>query len=173
MVQRSGTGKRRGKTALIGMLCFTMMRLSVRIAAGTGYPATDAQVLTVNPANIHLKSTESTLTSTIGTVSSGGTENETITNIPYGTTLAAFKAAVTPAAHATFEVYVADGITPATTLTTGNKVIVTAQDATTKTAYIVTVQAAPTIPTAPVTPTPIITPTPTVTPTFFFPVEKQ
>lgn len=73
-----------------------------------------------------------TLTSTIGTVSTGGTANESIANIPYGTTLAALKASITPDANATFEIYEADGTTVATTLTSGNKVIVTAQDGITK-----------------------------------------
>ncbi|GFZ94724.1 hypothetical protein GCM10008018_46360 [Paenibacillus marchantiophytorum] len=84
-------------------------------------------------------STAATLTSTIGTVSSGSTANESITNIPYGTTLADLKAAITPAANATFEVYDADGITVATALATGEKVIVTAQDGTTKVTYTVAV----------------------------------
>ncbi|MFD0677008.1 MULTISPECIES: InlB B-repeat-containing protein [unclassified Paenibacillus] len=84
-------------------------------------------------------STAATLTSTIGTVSTGGTANESITNIPYGTTLAALKAAITPAANATFEVYDADGTTVATALATGKKVIVTAQDGTTKVTYTVAV----------------------------------
>ncbi|BAU29821.1 putative repeat protein (TIGR02543 family) [Aneurinibacillus soli] len=88
--------------------------------------------------NVQTLSTAATLTSTIGTVSTGGTANESITNIPYGTTLAALKAAITPEANATFEVYDADGTTVATALTTGNKVIVTAQDGTTVT-YTVTV----------------------------------
>lgn len=83
-----------------------------------------------------------TLTSTIGTVSAGGTANETITNIPNGTTLAAFKAAITPATGASFEIYDADGTTVATTLATGKKVIVIAQDGTTKVTYTVTVNAA-------------------------------
>ncbi|MFD0589039.1 S-layer homology domain-containing protein [Paenibacillus sp. GCM10027627] len=86
---------------------------------------------------------EATLRSSIGTVSTGGTANETIVSIPSGTTLAALKAAITPAEEATFEVYDADGTTVATTLATGKKVIVTAQDGTTKVTYTVTVNAAP------------------------------
>lgn len=84
-----------------------------------------------------------TLTSTIGTVSTGGTAHETITNIPYGTTLAALKAAITPAANATFEVYQSDGVTVATTLATGFKAIVIAEDRTTSVTYTVTVNPAP------------------------------
>ncbi|QMV41263.1 S-layer homology domain-containing protein [Cohnella cholangitidis] len=88
-------------------------------------------------------SSAATLTSSIGLVSTGGSANGTITNVPYGTTLTAFKAAITPAANATFEVYDADGTTVATTLSTGKKVIVTAQDGTTKVMYTVTVNSAP------------------------------
>ncbi|WP_138756173.1 S-layer homology domain-containing protein [Paenibacillus sinopodophylli] len=89
-----------------------------------------------------LKKTDATLTSTIGTVSATGTGNETITAIPSGTTLAALKAAITPAADATFEVYQADGITVTTELATGNKVIVTAEDGVTQVKYMVTVNEA-------------------------------
>ncbi|MEK0315016.1 S-layer homology domain-containing protein [Cohnella sp. 56] len=88
--------------------------------------------------------TDATLTSTIGTVSAGGTADESITGIPYGTTLDELKAAITPAADATFEVYNADGTTVATALATGKKVIVTAQDGTTQVTYTVTVIPAPT-----------------------------
>ncbi|MFC4306764.1 GLUG motif-containing protein [Cohnella boryungensis] len=88
-------------------------------------------------------STDATLTSTIGAVSAGGTASETITGVPYGTTLTAFKAAITPAAGATFEVYEANGTTVATALATGYKVIVTAQDGTTQVTYTVTVNTAP------------------------------
>ncbi|MEK8130304.1 GLUG motif-containing protein [Paenibacillus filicis] len=86
-------------------------------------------------------STIATLTSTIGTVSTGGTTNESITGIPYGTTLASLKAAITTAADATFEIYEADGTTVATVLTSEQKIIVTAQDGTTKVTYTVTVAA--------------------------------
>ncbi|RKP55020.1 hypothetical protein D7Z26_07255 [Cohnella endophytica] len=85
------------------------------------------------------KSSVATLTSTIGTVSAGGTASETITNIPYGTTLAALKAAITLAANATYEVYEADGTTVASILASGYKIIVTAQDGTTQVTYTVTV----------------------------------
>ncbi|BBI36630.1 S-layer homology domain-containing protein [Cohnella abietis] len=84
-----------------------------------------------------------TITSTIGTVTVGGTGNESISNIPYGTTIAALKAAITQAAGATFEIYDADGTIVATTLISGNKVIVVAQDGTTKVTYTVSVNAAP------------------------------
>ncbi|MBB6734144.1 S-layer homology domain-containing protein [Cohnella zeiphila] len=104
------------------------------------------------------KSNAATLTSAVGTVSSNGTANETITNIPYGTTLAAFKAAITPAAKASFNVYDSDGTSLATVLETGKKVIVTAEDGVTRITYTVTVNAAPpindgggSVPTTPVT----------------------
>ncbi|MET3290915.1 UNVERIFIED_CONTAM: uncharacterized protein YjdB [Brevibacillus sp. OAP136] len=113
----------------------------VRIAATAQQPASYVQELTVGLADIKQASAAATLTSTIGTVSTGGTATETITNIPFGTTLAALKAAITPAANASFEVYNADGTSVATTLATGKKVIVTAQDGTTKVTYTVTVNA--------------------------------
>ncbi|WP_138754451.1 discoidin domain-containing protein [Paenibacillus sinopodophylli] len=78
------------------------------------------------------------LTSTIGTVSTGGTVNETIT-VPSGVKLAALKAAITPSANATFEIYNADGITKATTLETGMKIIVSPQAGTSKVTYTITV----------------------------------
>ncbi len=79
-----------------------------------------------------------TLTSTIGTVSAGGTDNETIT-VESGVTLAELKAAIKPAANATFEIYQADGITKAAKLETGMKIIVTPQAGTTKVTYTITV----------------------------------
>ena len=75
-----------------------------------------------------------TLTSAIGTVSAGGTANEMIT-VGSGINLAALKAAITPAANATFEIYNADGITKATTLETGMKIIVTAKSGANKVTY--------------------------------------
>jgi hypothetical protein len=74
------------------------------------------------------------LTSAIGTVSAGGTANET-TTVGSGINLAALKAAITPAANATFEIYNADGITKATTLETGMKIIVTAKSGANKVTY--------------------------------------
>ncbi|MGO4547780.1 discoidin domain-containing protein [Paenibacillus sp. 2TAB23] len=78
------------------------------------------------------------LTSTIGTVSTGGTVNETIT-VSNGIKLAALKAAITPSANATFEIYNADGITKATTLETGMKIIVSPQAGTSQVTYTITV----------------------------------
>ncbi|WP_177186629.1 discoidin domain-containing protein [Paenibacillus sp. CF384] len=78
------------------------------------------------------------LTSTIGTVSTGGTANETII-VGSDVTLTALKAAITPAANATFEIYNADGITKATTLETGMKLILTPQSGTNKVTYTITV----------------------------------
>ncbi|QNK56923.1 discoidin domain-containing protein [Paenibacillus sp. PAMC21692] len=79
-----------------------------------------------------------TLTSTIGTVSTGGTANETIT-VGNGIQLAALKAAITPSKDATFEIYNADGVTKATTLKTGTKIIVISLVGTSKVIYTVTV----------------------------------
>lgn len=104
----------------------------------------DAGVITaVFPATEAL-STLATLSSTIGTVSASGAVNETITGIPVGTTLASLKAAITPAEHATFDIYEADGVSVAQALATGNKVIVTAEDGITKTVYTVTLLVLPT-----------------------------
>ncbi len=105
---------------------------------GDSVPITSNEILY---AKWNTASAIATLTSTIGTVSTGGTANESIANIPSGTTLAAFKAAITPEASAAFEIYNADGTTVATTLATGKKVVVTAQDGTTKVTYTVTVEA--------------------------------
>ena len=71
------------------------------------------------------ESSDTTLTSTIGKVYNSSL---TIADIPKGTTLADFEAAITPALGATFNIYERDGITPATELTTGDKVIVTAEN---------------------------------------------
>ena len=110
-------------------------------ATTTTHAADSGVVTAVFPATEAL-SAAATLTSTIGTVSTGGTTNETITNIPNATTLSALKAAITPATNATFEVYDADGITVATALSTGQKVIVTAEDGATRVTYTMTVNAA-------------------------------
>nr|WP_154960251.1 S-layer homology domain-containing protein [Paenibacillus xylanexedens] len=134
--------------------------------SGKNYSEADRFTITANKT-LFAKwvSANATLTSTIGTVSTGGTTNETLTNVPYGTTLAALKAAITPANGATFEVYAANGIDLATALLTGSKVVVTAQDGTTKTTYTVTVLAAPITPTptvpSPTPSTPAIVPSPT------------
>lgn len=81
-------------------------------------------------------SSEAFVTSTVYTVDD--TEG-TITAVPYGTTLAAFKANITPANYATFEVYQADGTTVATVLETGYKLTVTAQDEVANKTYTITV----------------------------------
>lgn len=138
------------------------------LADGSGKNYSEADRFTITASKTLFAkwvSAKATLTSTIGTVSTGGTANETLTNIPYGTTLAALKAAITPAADATFEVYAANGTDLATALLTGSKVVVTAQDGTTKTTYTVTVLAAPITPTptvpSPTPSTPAIVPIPT------------
>ena len=66
---------------------------------------------------------------------------ETITNIPFSTTLATFESNISPAIGATFETFEADGLTVATDLASGYKVIGTAEDASTKT-YTITLDAA-------------------------------
>lgn len=67
-------------------------------------------------------------------------DNNVITEIPQATTLADFKANITPANEAVFEVYLSDGLTVATDLATGYKLIVTAQDGVTEKTYVLTLQ---------------------------------
>jgi uncharacterized repeat protein (TIGR02543 family) len=102
------------------------------VTAQDGTTVTYTVTVTVAP------SSDATLTSTIGTVDN---DAETIVAIPFVTTLADFKAGITPATGATFNVYDADGTTVATTLTSTSLVIVTAEDTTTKKTYTVTVNA--------------------------------
>ncbi|MEC0227932.1 GLUG motif-containing protein [Paenibacillus alba] len=112
--------------------------------SGISYKSGDSLALAANTtlyAKWIVPNSNATLTSTIGNVSTGGTASESITDIPYGTTLAVLKAAITPATGAVFEIYDEDGITAATRLATGKKVIVTATDGTTKTTYTVNVKA--------------------------------
>jgi len=80
-------------------------------------------------------SSNATVTSTVYTVDSNA---GTITNVPQTETLANFKANITPAAGATFEVYQADSTTVATDLQTGYKLICTAEDGVTKKTYTIT-----------------------------------
>ncbi len=97
----------------------------------------------VTVTNSAALSHDATISSTIGTVSVGGTANESISNIPYGTTIAVLKAAIIQAAGATFEIYDTDGVTISSSLTSGTKVIVIAQDGMTKVTYTVSVNAVP------------------------------
>lgn len=84
-------------------------------------------------------STTATVTSTEYTVNN---TTETITDIPFGTTLDTFKGNITPATAATFNVYTdLAGITEATDLQTGYYLICTAEDNTTKKTYTITVNA--------------------------------
>ncbi|MEW5847126.1 MAG: DUF5018 domain-containing protein [Bacteroidota bacterium] len=62
----------------------------------------------------------------------------TITNVPQTETLDNFKANITPAAGASFDVYQTDGTTVATDLQTGYKLICTAEDGVTKKTYTIT-----------------------------------
>ncbi|WP_405131415.1 S-layer homology domain-containing protein [Paenibacillus sp. FSL H8-0317] len=118
------------------------------LADGTGdsYSAGDAFAITASKTLFAIwASAGATMASSVGTVSTGGTSSEMIT-VPNGTTLSALKAAITPVAGATYEAYEADGTTLATTLATGNKIIVTAEDGITHVTYTVTVMAPSTPP---------------------------
>jgi hypothetical protein len=81
-------------------------------------------------------SNKALVTASLGTINDGA---GTITAIPNGTTLSVFKAAITVSKFATFQVYESDGTTVATTLETGNKLIVTAEDGITTKTYTLTV----------------------------------
>ncbi|WP_420808089.1 hypothetical protein, partial [Clostridium ragsdalei] len=92
--------------------------------------------ITVNPA----KSTVATVTSDSYTVSAGGTADESITNVPYGTTKSDFIAAITKGeSHESF-----DEASLHDPVLSGDKLGVTAEDGTTKVTYTVTVNPAPT-----------------------------
>ena len=94
----------------------------------------------VTAAPSHALSSDATVTSTIGIVNSGG---GTISDVPYGTTLVAFKAAITPAAGATWDVYEGDGVTLATVLATGKFIYAAAEDGLGMQNYLITVLSAP------------------------------
>ena len=79
---------------------------------------------------------DATVTSSIGTVGA-----DAITNIPFVTTLAAFKTAITPATGAIFNVYDANGTDVATVLTSASLVKVMAEDRTTLKTYTVAINA--------------------------------
>jgi len=80
-------------------------------------------------------STNATVTSNIYTVNEA---EGTITNVPANTSIEEFRGNLTPAPNATFEVYSDVRTAIATDLKTGYKVVVTAQDGTTKRTYIIT-----------------------------------
>jgi hypothetical protein len=111
----------------------------------TSMPGTTSVVVTAQDGTTELTysieftwaaaSTEAFVTSTVYTVND---TDESITDIPFGTALATFKANLTPANNATFEVYQADGTTLASDLQTGFKVIATAQDGITIKTYTIT-----------------------------------
>ncbi len=93
--------------------------------------STKTYTITIDPA-----SDDATVSSTLYTVEN---TEETITGIPFGTTLAVFESNLTPAIGATFVTYLADGITTATDLQTGYVVIVTAQDNIATKTYTITI----------------------------------
>jgi hypothetical protein len=134
------------------------------VDGATATNAANAGVITaIFPATEAL-STNATLTSIIGIVSANGTASETITSIPRETTLDALRLAITPAPNATFEIYNADGTTLATTLATGRKVIVTAEDTLTKVIYTLTMRSVPPSDDLPL-PTTVLATVPTTVPT--------
>jgi hypothetical protein len=119
--------------------------IATQLATGTKIVVTAEDGITKVTYTVTTKtaSAVATLTSTLGTVSTGGTPDETITDIPYGTSLSELMDEITLAAAATVEVFEEDGTTIATQLATGTKIVVTAEDGTTKVTYTVTVNNPP------------------------------
>ncbi len=81
-----------------------------------------------------IKFTQADVTSTVYTVDFA---NSVIKDIPEADDLATFKGNLIPAAGATFNVFDADGVTPATVLNNSKLVIATAQDGTTTKTYTI------------------------------------
>ncbi len=104
---------------------------------GIGHQNTDFQLLPRSATDI--VSATDTVGSTEYTVDQGGLA---ITGMPYSTTLATFEAAFEAADSATFDVFDADGTTPATVLDDTKKLIVTAADGITTATYTITRNAA-------------------------------
>jgi len=118
----------------------SIKRIFIRQDSDTETPAMDIDEIRVGDTWAQVTptgalSSDATVTSTVYTVDSNA---GTITNVPLTETLANFKANITPAAGATFEVYQSDGTTVATDLQTGYKLICTAEDGTTKKTYTIT-----------------------------------
>ena len=100
----------------------------------TAQDGTTKQIYKVNFA-WNPASTDATISSSVYTVN--GTD-ETISGVPITETLASLKSNLTPAPYATFQVYQSDGLTIATDLKMGYKVVVTAQDGITLKTYSIT-----------------------------------
>jgi predicted extracellular nuclease len=118
----------------------SVKRIFIRQDSDTETPAIELDELRIGDTWAQVTpagalSNDATVTSTVYTVDSNA---GTITNVPQTETLANFKANITPAAGATFEVYQADGTTVATDLQTGYKLICTAEDGVTKKTYTIT-----------------------------------
>ncbi|MEI6581243.1 MAG: peptidoglycan-binding protein, partial [bacterium] len=96
--------------------------------------AEDGNTTKTYTLTINSPSTDATVTSTIGTVGA-----DSITNIPYGTSLATFKAGITPATGATWNVYDANGTDIATVLTSSSLLKVVAEDGNTTKTYTLTI----------------------------------
>ena len=110
------------------------------IATAEDGVTTAAYTVTVDPEAL---SSDPRLLSDDYTVSTGMSNSETITGVPYGTFLVEFTAALYSENAATFVVYESNGTTPAADLQSGYKVIATAQNDTDTATYTVTVDSAP------------------------------
>ena len=105
----------------------------VKVVAQNGTTTKTYSVNVLPPSNV------ATMSSNIYTVDNSA---NTITNVPYQTNSATFSSKLTAAQYATFAVYRSDGVTLRTSaefMLTGDKVISTAQNGTTKKTFTVTV----------------------------------
>jgi len=101
------------------------------------YPQNFFDSLGIHTYSSFVPSDDATVSSAVYTVDD---VLETITGVLATEDLATFRANLTPAAGATFEVYEADGTTVATDLQSDYKVIVTAEDGVTTKTYTITKQ---------------------------------
>lgn len=107
--------------------------------------ASSGYLVTVTVAD-PLPSNIATITSGTFTVSAGGTANETITNVPFGTSKNDFLLLLRPSEPN----QTSDAAGIADPVVTGNTLVVTAQDGVTVVTYTVTVNPAPVVPAEPV-----------------------
>ncbi len=110
---------------------------------GIGYYSYGAYKILPRDENDVVSATD-TLGSAIYDVDQSGM---TISNVPYSADLATFESNITPADTATWDVYDADGTTPATTLDATKLAKVVAADGITTAAYTISINAASTDPT--------------------------
>lgn len=131
----TGINKDTSKSAFYGTLAVFNDKL---YAAWYEYNSSNKAQIRVASMTV-TKSTVATVTSTKYTVSAAGLTNESITNVPDGTTKADFLAALTKEeAHESF-----DDANLHDPVVSGDKLVVIAEDGTTKVTYTITVNQSP------------------------------